>query len=253
MLVIKWKSSCWPDAAGKDINHKFLREQTTGKRKDLHAIVAEHACFTQSQIWKAQKNCKRLAKCTKSRCRNVLNVGTECNVIKGALMVTFNTNKAVAQKLCYCLLDAFCITNRPPWTKIRPFFELTFDNDINDDRKKEIFSLLNISRNYYSDLSFCYLFWAMLNCFRYKFPYALKYVLNMGRYFPVEIISANLSFIFLFFYSRLFNILVNDCDFCHLIKNHSSLFFLKYCLIKYFGFFYAFHCFKTVIIFMGLR
>ena len=82
----------------------------------------------------------------------------EPSVIKGALTVTFNTNKAVDQKLCYCLLDALCITNRPPWTKIRPFFELTFDNDINDDRKKEIFSLLNFSRNYYSDLSFYYLF-----------------------------------------------------------------------------------------------
>ena len=50
------------DAAGKDIKHQFLREQSTGKRKDFHAILPEHACFTQPQIWKVQKKCRRLAK-----------------------------------------------------------------------------------------------------------------------------------------------------------------------------------------------
>ena len=34
---------------------------------------------------------------------------------------------------------------------------------------------------------------------RYKFPCAKKYVLNMGRYVPVEIISANLCFVFFVF------------------------------------------------------
>ena len=131
------------DAAGKDIKHQFLREQPTGKRKDFHAILVEHACFTQPQIWKVQKKCKWLAKCTNSRCRKVINVGTECIVIEGALMVPFNTNKAVAQKFYYCL-HVLCVTNWLPWTNIRPLLELTFDNDITDDRKKEIFSLLNI-------------------------------------------------------------------------------------------------------------
>ena len=64
-------------------------------------------------------------------------------VIEGALTVPFNTNKAVAQKFYYCL-DALGITNWPPWTNLLPLLELTFDNDITDDRKKEIFSLLNI-------------------------------------------------------------------------------------------------------------
>ena len=95
------------------------------------------------EIWKLQKKCKRLAKYTNSHCRKVINVGTECIVIEGALTVPFNTNKAVAQKFYYCL-DALCITNRPPWTNIRPLLEMNLDNDITDDRKKEIFSLLNI-------------------------------------------------------------------------------------------------------------
>ena len=82
--------------------------QPTSKRKDFHTILAEHACFTQPQIWKEQKKSKRLAKSTKSRCRKVINVGTEYIVIEGTLMVPFNTNKAVAQKFCYCL-DALCI------------------------------------------------------------------------------------------------------------------------------------------------
>ena len=34
------------DAAGKDIRHQFLHEQPTG----IHAILAEHTCFTQPQI-----------------------------------------------------------------------------------------------------------------------------------------------------------------------------------------------------------
>ena len=41
-----------PDAARKDIKHQLLREQPTGKRKDFHAILAEHACFSQPQTWK---------------------------------------------------------------------------------------------------------------------------------------------------------------------------------------------------------
>ena len=74
----------------------------------------------------------------------VINIGTKCIVIEGALTVPFNTNKAVTQIFYYCL-DALCITNRSPWTNIRPLLELTFDNDITDDIKKEIFSLLEIS------------------------------------------------------------------------------------------------------------
>ena len=92
---------------------------------------------------KTAKKCKRLAKCTNSRYRKGINVGTECIVIEGALRVPVNTNKAVAQKLYYCL-DALCIMNQSPWANIRLLFELTFNNDITDDRKKEILSLLNI-------------------------------------------------------------------------------------------------------------
>ena len=44
------------DAARKDIKHQLLREQPTGKRKDFHAILSEHACFTQPQIWKVRKS-----------------------------------------------------------------------------------------------------------------------------------------------------------------------------------------------------
>ena len=131
------------DAAGKHIKHQLLREQPTGKGKDFRVILAEHSCFTQPQIWRVQKKYKRLAKCTSSCCRKVINVGTECIVIEGALTVPFNTNKTVAQKFHYCL-DPLCVTNRPPWANIRSLLELTFDNDIIDDRKKEIFSLLNI-------------------------------------------------------------------------------------------------------------
>ena len=83
------------DAAGKDIKRRFLREQSTSKRKDFHAILAEHACFTQPQIGKVQKKCKWLAKCTNSCYRKVINVRTKCIAIEGALTVPFN--KAVAQ------------------------------------------------------------------------------------------------------------------------------------------------------------
>ena len=84
-----------------------------------------------------------MAKCINSRCRKVINVETECIVIEGALTVSFNTKKPVAQKFYY-RLDALCIPNRPPLTNIQPLLELTFDNDVTDDGKKEIFSLLNI-------------------------------------------------------------------------------------------------------------
>ena len=131
------------DAAGKDIKHQFSREQPVGKRKDFHAIFAENACFTQSQIWKVQKKCKWLAKCTNGLCRKIINVGIECIVIAGAVMIPFNTNKAVAQKFYYCL-HALCVTNWLPWTNIWSLLEFTFDKHITDDRKKEIFSLLNI-------------------------------------------------------------------------------------------------------------
>ena len=131
------------DASGKDVKYQFLCKQPTGKRKEFPAILAEHACFTQPQIWKVQKKCKRLAKCTNSRCRKVINVGAESIVIEGALTVPFNMNKAVAQKLYYCL-DSLCITSRLRWTSIRPLLELKFDNDITDDGKMEILSLLNI-------------------------------------------------------------------------------------------------------------
>ena len=104
------------DAAEKDIKHQFLREQPTDKRKDFRAILAEQVCFTQPQIWKLQKKCMPLAKCTNSRCRKLINIETKCIVIEGALTVPFNTNKAVAQKF-YCCLDALCITNLPPWAK----------------------------------------------------------------------------------------------------------------------------------------
>ena len=43
-------------APGKDIKHQFLYEQPIGKRKDSHAILAERACFTPTQISKLQKN-----------------------------------------------------------------------------------------------------------------------------------------------------------------------------------------------------
>ena len=90
-----------------------------------------------------QKKCKWLAKFGNSRCRNVINVGTEFIVIESVVTVPFSMNKVVAQKFYYCL-DALCITNQPLLTNIRPLLELTFDNNITDDRKKEVFSLLNI-------------------------------------------------------------------------------------------------------------
>ena len=117
-------------------NNQLVKERT-------FMIFLLKTLFTQPQIWKVQIKCKWLAKCTNSRCRKVINVGTECIVMGGALMVPFNTNKAAAQNFYYCL-HALCVTNWLPWTNIRPLLELTFDNDITDDRKKEIFSLLNI-------------------------------------------------------------------------------------------------------------
>ena len=66
-----------------------------------------------------------MVRCTNTCCKKVINVGTECIVIEGALTVPFNTNKAVTQKFYYCLY-ALCITNRPPWTNIWPLLQLTF-------------------------------------------------------------------------------------------------------------------------------
>ena len=79
---------------------------------DFHAIFSEHACFTHPQIWKVQKKCKWLAKYTNSRCRKVINIGTECIVIEDVRRVPFTTNTAVAQKFYQCL-DALFITNQP--------------------------------------------------------------------------------------------------------------------------------------------
>ena len=75
--------------------------------------------------------------------QTVTNVENDCIVNEGALTVPFNMNKAVAQKFYYCL-DALCITNWPLWTNVPSLLELTFDSNITDDSKKEIFSLLNI-------------------------------------------------------------------------------------------------------------
>ena len=96
-----WRSPF--DAAGKDIKHQSLRDQSTDKRKEFHIILGEHACFTQPQIWKVHKIASgwQMYKCTNSRCRKVINVGIECIVIEGALIVPFNTNKAVARKFYY--------------------------------------------------------------------------------------------------------------------------------------------------------
>ena len=77
----------------------------------------------------------------------------------------------------------------------------------------------------------------------------------MGRYFPVEFISANLSFIFLFFYSRLFNILVNDCGSCHYDKKSFLIVLFEVLFDLIFQIFYKmrFIVFRAVIIFMGPR
>ena len=107
---------------------------------DFHAIFSEHACFTHPQIWKVQKKCKWLAKYTNSRCRKVINIGTECIVIEDVRRVPFTTNTAVAQKFYQCLMLSSLRTSH----KYSDMFELTFDNGITDDRKKENFSLINI-------------------------------------------------------------------------------------------------------------
>ena len=118
-------------------NNQLVKERTS------IPFLLNTLVFLNHKFGKCPKKCRRLAKCTNSCWRKVVNVGTECIVIESALTVPFYGNKAVAQKFYYCL-DALCIKNQPPWTNIRSLLELTFDNNITDDRKKYIFSLLNI-------------------------------------------------------------------------------------------------------------
>ena len=134
------------DATGKDIKHQFLSKQPTGERKDFHAMPfmtrRTHLFYSKTNLEKA-KQAQAVGKMYKRCCRTVTNVENDCIVNEGALTVPFNMNKAVAQKFYYCL-DALCIRNWPLWTNVPSLLELTFDSNITDDSKKEIFSLLNI-------------------------------------------------------------------------------------------------------------
>ena len=77
----------------------------------------------------------------------------------------------------------------------------------------------------------------------------------MGRYFPVEIITVNLSFAFLFFHSRLFNILVNDCDSCYYDKKSFLIVLFEVLFDLIFRIFYemCFTVLRANIIFIGPR
>ena len=77
----------------------------------------------------------------------------------------------------------------------------------------------------------------------------------MGRYFLVEIMSVKLSFVFLFFYSRLFNILVNDCHSCHWDEKLFVIVTFEVLFDLIFRIFYKirFIVLRAVIIFMGPR
>ena len=111
------------DAAVKDIKHQssYAKNQLLKERTSILFLLST-LVFLNHKFGKCPKKCKRLAKCTNSRCRKVINGGTECIVIDGALTVPFYANKAVAQKFYY-YLDALCIANQPPWTNIRPLLE----------------------------------------------------------------------------------------------------------------------------------
>ena len=149
---------------GKDLEPspriRFLEEMTCEACLTLLGKISNISCYSNSQLVKERifllillytlvllnhkfGKWKKSIKCTKNLCRKVINVGTECIVIEGAPMVSFNMNKIVAQKFYYCL-DALCITNRPPWTNVWPLLDLTFDYDITDNRKKEIFNIWDI-------------------------------------------------------------------------------------------------------------
>lgn len=130
------------DAAGKTIPPRYVQERAPAKTKrEFAAILKDHDGYEQEQKWTLHVKQKRSAVCL--GCKKVLQRGTECFSVEGALTVPFNKNKAVLQTF-YCCASKFCTSQSPPWTNLKKPLSIECDPQITTDRKEIVIKLLDI-------------------------------------------------------------------------------------------------------------
>ena len=130
------------DAAGETIPARYFQERAPAKTKrEFAAILKDHDDYGREQKWTLHIKQKRGAICL--GCKKVLQRGTECFSVEGALTVPFNKNKAVLQTF-YCCASKFCITQSPPWTNLKKPASIECDPQITTDRKETVMKQLDI-------------------------------------------------------------------------------------------------------------
>ena len=130
------------DAAGETIPPRYFQERAPAKTKrEFAAILKDHDDYGREQKLNLHIKQKRSAICL--GCKKVLQRGTECFSVEGALTVPFNKNKAVLQTF-YCCASKFCITQSPPWTNLKKPASIECDPQITTDRKEIVMKQLDI-------------------------------------------------------------------------------------------------------------
>ena len=115
-----------------DYSKKKMNSAVTKKTKaDYNAILRTHEGANDQQTFTYDWKEKRSAVCKGLNCKKVLQTGTPCVKVNGALSVPPGKDYAIKQDFYFCPIR-FCITHPPVWSNVKHPDVLIKDVNISD-------------------------------------------------------------------------------------------------------------------------
>lgn len=130
--------------APRNVPEEYRQEKSNTRYKstDVKAILTNHPDYQKEQEWVLHRKLSRSAMCRGCH-KKVIEKGSICLKVEGAISVPFGKDFAVAQTFYFCT-DKQCLLSFPPWTNIRPPLFIMSDSNIEEAIKTTISSDLSV-------------------------------------------------------------------------------------------------------------
>ena len=119
-----------------DVDPQFKRNNSKkGTRRDrlsLQHTLNNHENVNDEQICTIQLKENRSAKCSGLSCKKILQRGTPCIKVDGALTVPYGKEVAMKQLFYFCATRE-CFTRPPVWSNIRPNVDIRGGETITEE------------------------------------------------------------------------------------------------------------------------
>ena len=102
---------------------KKVRAQKKKNKNDFQEILCTHSNFNDPQVYKYHLKNGRSAKCSGMNCTTILQPGTACVKVDGAISVQYEQNFAIKRTFYFCA-NSQCVMTPPVWSNIRRPSEL---------------------------------------------------------------------------------------------------------------------------------